>query len=341
MIEITQNEIKSHWDIKKYKEPLVTIRCTTYNHEKFISTAIEGFLKQKTSFPFVIFIHDDCSTDNTPNIILKYQNKYPDIINVVYEDENQWSKKDGSLARIIRANIHTKYVAICEGDDFWIDEFKLEKQIEYLEEHPNCAISITNGKVFNLDSERYESIFMNKDEEVFGNNNQIITLANCASIMFPPTASYVYRYDYENGIDKVPDCFNGDLRRRLYLMTMGYCYYFKDETVVYRKNVANSAMTIAKKQNRNDAFSRAKLTCEMIDYIDVVTCFRYSDELWKVKLDHILTVVSNSRKISILRDPVYYKAFMQCTFTEKLKILIKIAMPDWLYEGIRHILIVH
>lgn len=338
MLDIAQSEIKKHWDTNKYNKPLVTIRCTTYNHEKYIVSAIESFLKQKTLFPFQIFIHDDCSTDNTPSIIMEYQKKYPDIISAVYESENQWSKGNGILEKIIRNNIHSKYVALCEGDDYWIDEFKLEKQIEYLESHSNCAISITNGKVLNLKSGQYESIFLDDAEKLFGRCNQIITLANCASILFPPTASYVYRYDYGNGIDQVPRCFNGDLRQRLYYMTKGYCYYFKDETVVYRKNVEDSAMSRVVKQSRSNSLSRAKKTCEMIDYIDKLSNYKYSDELWKIKLDHVLTVISNSQKLSILKDPVYYKAFKQCTFLKKLKILIKILTPEWLYKRIRNII---
>lgn len=338
MLDITQEEIKRYWDTNKYNKPLVTIRCMTYNHEKYIASAIEGFLKQKTFFPFQIFIHDDCSTDTTPNVIMEYQKKYPDIINAVYESENQWSKKNGALEKIIRENIHSKYVALCEGDDYWIDEYKLEKQIEYLERHSDCAISITNGKVLNLKNGKYESIFLDSDEEVFGGCNQRMTLANCASILFPPTASYVYRYDYGNGIDQVPKCFNGDLRQRLYYMTKGYCYYFKDETVVYRKNVEDSAMSKAGKQSRSDSLLRAKKTCEMIDYIDKLSNYEHSNELWKIKLNHALTVISNSQKIGVLKDPVYYKVFRQCTFGKKLKILIKIGTPEWLYKRIKNIL---
>ena len=337
VINISENEIMKNWNTSKYKEPLVTIRCMAYNHGQYISSAIEGFLKQKTTFPFVIFIHDDCSTDNTASIIREYQKRYPNMIHAIFEDENQWSKKDGSWERISRENIHTKYAALCEGDDYWIDEEKLEKQVGYLERNPECAISITNGKVLNLQNEQYESIFQNSEEELFGRENQIITLDNCASIMFPPTASYVYRHDaYDKGIDDVPKCFNGDLRIRLYYMTKGYCYYFKDETVVYRKNVANSAMTRASKQNRSNAFSRAKNTCEMIDYIDGASGFKHSDELWKVKLDHLLTVISNSRKLTKLRDPVCSRAFRQCALPKKLKIIIKIVTPEWLYARLRN-----
>lgn len=327
--------ITKTWNLQKYTKPLVTIRCMTFNHEQYVASALEGFLKQKTSFPFVIFIHDDCSTDNTANIIKEYKRKYPNIINSVLEEENQYSKNDGSLSRIIKENIHTKYVALCEGDDYWIDENKLEKQISYLESHPEFSFSITNGKVLDVNTGEYESIFANEKEKKFGSSNQVISLANCASLMFPPTASYVYKYDFGNGLDNVPRCFNGDMRLRLYYMTRGNCYYLKDETVVYRKNVANSAMTRAKKKKRKEAFKQELQTCKMIDYIDLISKQQYSEELWKIKSKRLLSAISNARSLNIFFDSYYKKVLRECSLVKKVFLIIKILIPDFIYEKIR------
>ena len=107
--------------INKY--PLLAIRCLTYNHEPYIRQCLEGFVMQKTDFSFIAIVHDDASTDNTADIIREYAEKYPDIIKPIYETENQYSKHDGSLGRIMNAAIpeNVKYVAMCEGDDYWID----------------------------------------------------------------------------------------------------------------------------------------------------------------------------------------------------------------------------
>lgn len=107
---------------EKDTEPLmVSIRCLTYNHEKYIRDTLEGFVMQKTSFRFEAIVHDDASTDGTANIIREYAEKYPDIIKPIYETENQYSKHDGSLKRILDEHVVGKYVALCEGDGCWTD----------------------------------------------------------------------------------------------------------------------------------------------------------------------------------------------------------------------------
>lgn len=128
--------------MNKTNTPLVSIRCITYNHEKYIRDALEGFVMQKTNFKFEAIVHDDASTDNTAAIIQEYAEKYPDIIKPIFETENQYSKKDGSLRRIMNEAVHpnAKYIAFCEGDDFWTDPYKLQKQFEIMENNPNCSL---------------------------------------------------------------------------------------------------------------------------------------------------------------------------------------------------------
>lgn len=88
---------------------------------------------QQTDFCFEVIVHDDASTDGTANIIREYAEKYPNIIKPILERENQWSKKDGSLERIMNEHTHGKYIALCEGDDYWIDPYKLQKQVDIME----------------------------------------------------------------------------------------------------------------------------------------------------------------------------------------------------------------
>jgi len=113
--------------------PLVTIRCLVYNHEPYLRQCLDGFVMQKTNFPFEAIVHDDASTDRSAEIIREYAEKYPDIIKPIFETENQYSKKDGSLRRIMDKHMRGKYIAMCEGDDYWIDPLKLQKQVDFLE----------------------------------------------------------------------------------------------------------------------------------------------------------------------------------------------------------------
>ena len=115
----------------KEQQPLmVTIRCTVFNHEHYLRECLDGFVMQKTNFRFEAIVHDDASTDGSAAIIKEYAEKYPDIIKPIYETENQYSKHDGTLGRIMREHTHGKYVAFCEGDDYWTDPLKLQKQVD-------------------------------------------------------------------------------------------------------------------------------------------------------------------------------------------------------------------
>lgn len=119
--------------MKSMDNPLVSISCITYNHASYIRKCLEGFMMQRTDFAFEVLIHDDASTDGTAEIIKEYQDKYPDIIKPIYEKENQWIKgKRGSAV----FNFHRakgKYIAMCEGDDYWTDPLKLQRQIDFME----------------------------------------------------------------------------------------------------------------------------------------------------------------------------------------------------------------
>lgn len=130
------------------KNPLVAIDCITYNHGKFIRDTLEGFVMQRTDFPFVAIVHDDASTDGTADIIREYAGRYPDIIKPILETENLYSKGDDSLGRVMREAIDAsgaKYVALCEGDDYWTDPLKLQKQIDFMEANPDYSMCFHNA----------------------------------------------------------------------------------------------------------------------------------------------------------------------------------------------------
>ena len=114
----------------------VSIICNTYNHEKYIAHALESFLMQKTDFSFEILVHDDASTDSTPDIIRAYVEKYPNIIKPILQTENQTTKGVYVTQAFQFSRAKGKYIAFCEGDDYWIDSNKLQFQVDWLEQHP-------------------------------------------------------------------------------------------------------------------------------------------------------------------------------------------------------------
>lgn len=118
--------------------PLVSICCATYNHEKYLAQAMESFLMQKVSFPIEIIIGDDCSTDGTPQIVQDYAGRFPQLVRVIASDANVGVSQN---AFRIRSAARGKYIALCEGDDYWTDPHKLQKQVDFLEENPEFTVS--------------------------------------------------------------------------------------------------------------------------------------------------------------------------------------------------------
>lgn len=130
------------------EQPMVTVWCLTYNQKDYIRDALDGFVMQETNFSYEVIVHDDASTDGTTDIINEYATNYPKIIKPVIETENQWQR--GGLKHIVAIMNehyrHGKYIAFCEGDDFWTDSRKLQRQVDFLESHPDYSMCFHSAK---------------------------------------------------------------------------------------------------------------------------------------------------------------------------------------------------
>ena len=135
---------------------LVSVCSLCYNQKEWICKCIEGILSQKTSFPYEIIIHDDCSTDGTREIVKEYQARYPYKIKLILPNENQYSKGIDMFSKCVE-QARGKYIAWCEGDDLWTDENKLQRQVDYLELHPQCSLVYTNTDIFIEKENRIET----------------------------------------------------------------------------------------------------------------------------------------------------------------------------------------
>ena len=127
----------------------VSILCLAFNHEKYIRDTIEGFLLQKTTFPIEIIINEDCSTDDTAVIIHEYEKKYPEIIKPIYHKKNVYSQGININAEYMLPLATGKYVALCDGDDYWTDPYKLQKQYDVMEANPTCQMCLHRVKEIN------------------------------------------------------------------------------------------------------------------------------------------------------------------------------------------------
>ncbi|MBL8122099.1 glycosyltransferase [Candidatus Saccharibacteria bacterium] len=124
----------------KKNEPMVTVVVVAYNHQKYIRQAMDSILAQKTDFDIEILVHDDVSTDGTKEILMKYKDEYPDKIRLILEKENQFSKTGGGFLESVYSRASGKYIAVCEGDDYWTDPSKLQRQVDFLEKKPGHTI---------------------------------------------------------------------------------------------------------------------------------------------------------------------------------------------------------
>ncbi len=130
-----------------HKQPLVSIVCDTYNQAPYIRRALDSFLSQQTDFPFEIIVHDDASTDGTADILRSYEAAHPELFRCVYRTQNIYSKDPKILEHYVFPLARGKYTAICEGDDYWTSPHKLQKQVSYMEAHPDCVLCVCAGEL--------------------------------------------------------------------------------------------------------------------------------------------------------------------------------------------------
>lgn len=150
MLKNKCNLKKTYECFEETKPIMVSVIVNTFNHEKYLKENLDAILSQKVNFNIEILVHDDCSTDNTQTIIKDYEKKYPSIVKPIYETENKFSKGIEIDAAFNYPRIKGKYVAMCEGDDKWIDEYKLFKQVKYLQNHPKISAYIARTIKFNM-----------------------------------------------------------------------------------------------------------------------------------------------------------------------------------------------
>ena len=169
--------------------PRLSVVCITYNAAQYIRAALDGFLMQKTDFPFEVLVHDDASTDGTAEIIREYAEKRPDVVRAVFQKENQWSKGVAVAPKFLWPLIRGEYVAMCEGDDYWTDPLKLQKQVDWLDAHPDSSVCFHPVVVHFEDGSRKDSVYPSRKDCPRG-----FTFEGLLAHNFIQTNSVVFRW---------------------------------------------------------------------------------------------------------------------------------------------------
>ena len=230
--------------------PFVVIRSITYNHEPYLKDALEGFVMQKTIFPFVAIVHEDASTDGNAEVLREYAEKFPDIIFPIYEEENQYSKQDGSITRIMNEACFAtgaKYASVCEGDDYWTDPYKLQKQVDFLESHPDYAMCFTNA-LEKWENKKGSEYVMN-----MGKKNRDYTALEIYNGFRIPTATVIFNINViknsvYNNLQKIKKPAFGDLQLFMSCALAGKVRYLHEITSCYRRLESGAAYQFEKKQ---------------------------------------------------------------------------------------------
>lgn len=277
---------------------VVSVYCLAYNHEKYIRKTLDGFVNQKTSFDFEVIVHDDASIDNTACIIKEYADKYPNIIKPIFQMENQYSKGISIFNEYILPQMEGKYIAVCEGDDFWCDENKLQLQVDFLEKHREYMAYVHNSYV--LDERAGDKTYFSvRKRQGSVSLKEIIKLRGIYQ-----TSSLLYRKylaDIRPGnLQSLGGI--GDFPLALWIRHNGKIWYSNRCMSVYRRNVKGSWS-----ERHTDNDENAKIVIEILKRFNLETEYCYARQVNK-KINRLSwDILYRNKKIDELRKIGYKK----------------------------------
>lgn len=294
----------------------VAVVCMTYNHVKFIERTLQGFIAQKVDFPVVYIVRDDASTDGTSEIIQKYEKMYPSLIKGIYETVNQHGKYRGvPYSQKLILDTESEYFALCEGDDYWCDDYKLKKQVDLMDAHPEVTLCIHGHFLLNNKSGKLKPVHPYKKSGLISTEDVILEPhgmpATCSMFM---RGSAIKKYPYD-----MLKCPVGDRNRRAFLASIGKVFYIDELMSVYRINNPQSFGGMLADYDKS-----LKLVQEMnmfYDKFDLYTDGKYSEALSLVKEREWISHYMRFHDYKCIINTKYYR---QCfSLISKIKLFIK------------------
>lgn len=258
------------------QEIMVSIVCNAYNHERYIRQTLESFVMQKTDFPFEILVHDDASTDSTAQIIREFEEKYPELFVPIYQTVNQYSQKISILRTFQYPRARGKYIALCEGDDYWIDPLKLQKQVDAMERHPEVDVSTHSAQVVRDEEVVYikhgdlteEKIFT--PEEVIRGGGSFVT-----------TNSLMFRTDFLNSQNDFTTLLSLDYIIQISTSLRGGMLFLPECMSAYR-SMAVGSWTVRMQKDPKKKIEHIERCTKVLRQIDEKTNFVHTKELSRI-----------------------------------------------------------
>lgn len=301
---------------------VVSVFCSAYNHEKYIAQCLDSILSQKTNFKFELLINDDASTDKTAEIIRKYQNKYPEIVIPVYQETNQYSKNIHISRTFLLPRARGKYIAVCEGDDYWVDDSKLQVQVDLMEKHPEIDMC-TNGAVKIKDGKKVGFITPSTVQKIFTPKEVICGGGN----MFA-TNSIFYRKNMRDNTPRFIHYMEFDYSMQVWGSLRGGILYIPKIMSAYRV-MADNSWSMRMKANPNAYIKHLKKVEQMESILAEEIDEKYKDVVLEDLTSVRFSILEAEGNYGQLKQPEYAKCFRSFSFRRKIKFYCKKLLRKW------------
>ncbi|MBE7053779.1 MAG: glycosyltransferase family 2 protein [Ruminococcaceae bacterium] len=278
----------------------VSVVCNAYNQETYIRDALEGFVMQKTNFKFEVLVHDDASTDKTADIIREYEAKYPDLIKPIYQTENQYSKGTGEVSKLQYERAKGKYIAICEGDDYWTDPMKLQKQYDALEAHPEVDICTHKAETVKADTKEHIEYLEPADKDTVIPVGQVIKGGGG----YVATNSIMYRSDINLNMPEFRKIRKYDYSLQIHGSLRGGMLYLNECMSVYRVMAKNS-WTVSVSENNEKFVKYIDLLIKSLEMLNKETDYKYDKIISDLIIKHELRKLRRLKEYKQMKQKKY------------------------------------
>ncbi len=297
----------------------VSVFCITYNHGKYLEDALKGFISQVTDFDYEIIIHDDCSTDNTREIIQKYADMYPDIIVPILQQENIHQKGISCTLEYMLPLAKGKYIAQCEGDDYWNSEHKLQRQFDYMEKHERCSLVVHKSLNYYMDTQRFTPFSAYR---VVGDSDIPVEDVIRDHLIFHTSSMFFRKSFFENNLEFLKSHPLFDYTMKFMLATEGEVHIIDEVMSVYRRGV-EGAWSVNVVGDNTKLIAHIKTGIAIMEDINAYREYRYNDMFQNALLGRKFWLEEELGNFGALKKKPYDELYKKLPLVSKLRLFLR------------------